>query len=144
MAYIGEMEYLSIGGNTYSIPGVGNVGEIVERSISSTVNVSASTVTTALSCTGSNNIPEGCYTGNIEVAFAKEATGYIRVYCGTSSSSPTNPIYQGPAVSSSNYGTRLKLPILLSLANDSTYYVFVYSSVACTVSVCKLELMRVR
>ena len=98
---------------------------------------------TILSLTGNDQVPAGCWTGYIYVNFSAAATGNLGVTISTSNTDASWSIQQ-VATTGTYYGTRVRIPTLLNIANDTNYYIRAWSGVGCTVTTVRVRLMRIK
>lgn len=123
------------------------IGSIYEHtasdvSLTSTAAQTQSTGKTILSCTGSHIIPAGCWVGFIYVNFSAGASTVVGFNMATSNTSTAWSTQMH--ASEQNYGTRIRQPVTIVIANDTAYYIRAWSKEGCTVNTVTVRLMRIR
>ena len=123
------------------------IGTIYEHtasdvSLTSTAAQTQSTGKTILSCTGEHIVPAGCWVGFVYVNFSAGASTVVGFNMATSNTSAAWSTQMH--ASEQNYGTRIRQPVTITIANDTAYYVRAWSKEGCTVNTVIVRLMRIR
>lgn len=123
------------------------IGDIYEHtasdvSLTSTAAQTQNTGKTILSCTGEHIIPAGCWVGFVYVNFSAGASTVVGFNMSTSNTSATWSTQM--RASEQNYGTRIRQPVTITIANDTAYYVRAWSREGCTVNTVTVRLMRIK
>lgn len=123
---------------------IGSVYEHTASSVSltSTAAQDQGTGKTILSCTGSHIIPAGCWIGFIYVNFSASASTVVGFNMSTSNTSAAWSTQMH--ASELGYGTRIRQPVIISIANNTDYYVRAWSREDCTVNTVTVRLMRIK
>lgn len=123
---------------------IGSVYEHTASSVSltSTAAQDQDTGKTILSCTDSHIVPAGCWVGFIYVNFSAGASTVVGFNMSTSNTSAAWSTQMH--ASELNYGTRIRQPVIISIANDTAYYVRAWSREGCTVNTVTVRLMRIK